>query len=117
MPRPPDESCRLPVGVLESPLENAVPQPFDANIACFTCPKCGVHIREPIGSFRRPYYCYQCGVLVVMRDLADLEREAAYQGKDARVILIRVDQPDGSEGTTRLAQEHKPGWLPVVRTP
>lgn len=57
-------------------------QRFDAHLLRFPCPRCHSPIREPAGSFRKPYHCYGCGVRLNIPMLADLERQAYLFGDD-----------------------------------
>jgi hypothetical protein len=68
---------------------NAMPQRFDANLVEFFCPRCRSDIREPMGSFRRPYQCYGCGVEIRIPMLAELERQAELFGARPYRIIVR----------------------------
>ena len=66
-----------------------MPQRFDANLVEFFCPRCHSDIREPIGSFRRPYHCYGCGVAIGIPMLPELEYQAGLMGNRKYRIAAR----------------------------
>jgi hypothetical protein len=83
-------------------------QPFDANRIDIDCPRCFARIVEPIGSFKRPYHCYNCGVLLTVKNIADLEREAFNCGGECRIVSVRMDRQEPK--TPRMSQENRPQW-------
>ncbi len=82
--------------------------PFDAHLVRVCCCKCWAPITEPIGSFRRPYFCWKCGVEIRIPNLAAMEARARILG-DYKIVC-RGEVSHRELDSPRMKQEDLPRW-------